>query len=406
MRSYLSWLVTIARRRRLVLEAAGQPATPVGSTRRWRTPGQVRSSLSARWRLVTFGFALAACGASVDVSSVQQPVIGGDPDAGHPEVLAIFVQPALSTGVGFCTGFLIAPNLVMTARHCVSDMDSNGLVCADETVGGTRYQATRALGPAAAARFTVIREGNVDTLTSQSEFLKLSAVHVPPHVSGFPNCGADVALLELKAPITDLSVRALRETPARVGERFSTVGYGYDGAEPASDGLRRSRSGLSAVSVGERRDVDGLIYATANDWIADTGPCGGDSGAPALDERGEVIGVMSRGDRRACVSMVYTQVSSFRDWARETVIAAAGRANIAVTAWVSQPPSHTDAGVTVDGGAELRMPIRVPSASIEGPVASGCSAFPGSLASCAILWCAHRRARRRYGEVVAAEGRP
>ena len=317
-----------------------------------------------------------ACGPSSlegSIGTSQQEVIGGDidVDGGHPEVIAILVDPPLSTGVGFCSGFLISPNLVMTARHCVSDMDQNSLICADEVVSGTQYTATRALAPAAAARFGVTTEANLNNLTSPSQLLSVAAVHVPPSVAGLPNCGNDVALLELTTPIVGVVPLGLRVDPPVMTETFTAVGYGSDGANLGSDGLRRSRSGLTLFAVGEVR-VTGRTASTANDWVADLGPCGGDSGSPALDSNGAVIGVMSRGNPSVCRQMIYTQVSPFHAWARETVLDAAGRAGIPVASWA-------------------RPPITLPLARTDGP-AAGCSSVPGA-ALLAMLTTLRRRRR-------------
>jgi hypothetical protein len=59
-------------------------------------------------------------------------------------------------------------------------------------------------------------------------------------------------------------------------------------------GLRRSRSDVVVESVGAVNE-DGRVKSTATEWVADIGPCGGDSGSPALDGAGLLIGIMSRG---------------------------------------------------------------------------------------------------------------
>jgi V8-like Glu-specific endopeptidase len=348
-------------------------------------------SLTVHWQFAAL--MLCACGPSTleeAIGTSRQAVIGGVVDAAHPEVIAILVEPALSTGVGFCSGFLISPNLVMTARHCVSDMDQNGLICADEVVSGTQYTATRALAPAAAARFGVTTEADLNNLTSPSQLSRVAAVHVPPSVAGLPNCGNDVALLELTTPLVGIAPLGLRVATPDLTETFTAVGYGSDGANPNSDGLRRSRSGLTIFAVGEVRSVSGRIASTTNDWVADLGPCGGDSGAPALDSSGAVIGVMSRGNPTVCRQMVYTQVTPFHAWAKETVIAAAGRAGIPVASWAAD--QIVDAGI--ETGTDAGTPLTLPAASVSGP-AAGCSSLPG-LALLGSLAMLHRRRKGRH----------
>src|SRR5207302_1956604 len=67
-------------------------------------------------------FSLAACSAAspsaspADVAVDQVEVVRGVPDrGGDPAVVAIDIAER-----GLCTGALVAPNVVLTARHCVS----------------------------------------------------------------------------------------------------------------------------------------------------------------------------------------------------------------------------------------------------------------------------------------------
>jgi hypothetical protein len=172
------------------------------------------------------------------------------------------------------------------------------------------------------------------------------------------------------------------------------VGYGYDGAVAISDGVRRLRSGLKVAAIGLVRNTAGRTVATANDWVAELGPCGGDSGGPALDELGRVIGVMSRGNPTVCQQMIYTQVAGFRDWAKNTVVEAAGRAGIPVPAWAAEPDAGIDAGAGVDAGvapgSDAGEPLVIPLATEEQHVPVGCSSVPG--VSVALLaWLLRRK---------------
>src|SRR5207253_3022498 len=77
---------------------------------------------------------------------------------------------------------------------------------------------------------------------------------------GSEQCGNDLALLQMRDPLTNLALVSLRvDEPPTVNETLSVVGYGYlQGSDTNSDGTRRTRSDVSVESVGSStRTVNG-----------------------------------------------------------------------------------------------------------------------------------------------------
>ena len=85
--------------------------------------------------------ALIACGSTespVEPERVDQrfdPIVGGtlDTSTANDSVVMIFRQISQSS-YSLCTGALIAPNLVLTARHCVSNTTET-VDCQNDVVG-------------------------------------------------------------------------------------------------------------------------------------------------------------------------------------------------------------------------------------------------------------------------------
>jgi MYXO-CTERM domain-containing protein len=279
---------------------------------------------------MTFGL-LAGCSdvtAPPTVISQTVPLIGGQPDTATRGVVGVIVES--SSG---CTGSLIAPNLVLTARHCVASIsNSNGTVQCGVTTFGQ---------PFAASEFIVTPDDNIrNGVPAGSQYSAAQVVTTP----GNGVCGNDLALLILTSNVSNATATAIVprvDTPVSGTETFDAVGYGIT-----------NPNDLQGATYGERLRVNDLdvlcteggctqLGGTRSEWGAITPVCSGDSGGPALDSAGRVIGVASRGDSD-CQSALYSSVSAWRSLIVDTAIDAATRGGYS-------PPGWTGA-TTTDGG--------------------------------------------------------
>src|SRR5262249_27686370 len=111
---------------------------------------------------------------------------------------------------------LIAPNLLLTARHCIAAGGSTNVIC-----GQSKFGAPVAGGA------TVV----TDDVTPRAASLFYHGADVRVPSDGDDTCGFDVALI-----ILDRSVPAAQATPAvpRIdhevvaGEPYTAIGYGVD----------------------------------------------------------------------------------------------------------------------------------------------------------------------------------
>ena len=182
----------------------------------------------------------------------EQAIQGGQLETGEPAVGMLVTKRG-----SYCTGELIAPEVVLTAAHCI-----------DEPLDAF-YTGSRA--PVSGMRRHAIR----DKADSRG-FIDFFGKHV------CPDAGKDIAVVRLAEPVRDIEPLRIGDSMPRRGATCRSVGFGRHNTSVDSYQGQIKRSADMIV-----RDV-GIwnLKVAFGTGITDSG----DSGGPLLCD-GEVVGI-------------------------------------------------------------------------------------------------------------------
>lgn len=315
---------------------------------------------------VATGCAAEAPGDAVELrlaDATSSPTIfGGEKDEGGDGLEGV-VALRVGTGTTFelCSGALVAPNVVLTARHCVTRTSTTSVSCDDK---GGSANGTHVIGDEEPSTIGVYL--GVSPSFAKAPVARARAIVAP---TGPYLCDSDIALVVLETSITTVTPLALRlHRPARTGESIRAVGYGQnDQGSPIGTRFRRGGVAVLAQGAGVSPSKTPL---GPHEFEVGTSICQGDSGGPAIsEESGAVIGVVSRGG--GCTEEfghIYTTTAGF-DEVFADAFRQAGATLIA------------ESSDEVTGGASTRSKSTSSPTSLPGETptaAPGCSLTPAS----------------------------
>ena len=235
-------------------------------------------------RLAAAGLALlggqAGCATDADVGARRSAIVSGMVDLADPEVVAVSL--AWEDGSArLCTGTLVSPRIVLTAAHCLEDVES---ALRFQIGFGTDSRTVPEYDP-------VVWSDAVDHMTH------------PDFAYGTPTDGKDIGLVLLAEPAV-AAPKPMSGLPPDLGEQVRMVGFGRTERYATDGGLKRESS-APVTDV-----LDSLFFFGTS--LENT--CLGDSGGPVyLTVLGveRLVGISSFGDAICRETTGATRVDSY-----------------------------------------------------------------------------------------------
>jgi secreted trypsin-like serine protease len=251
--------------------------------------------------------------------SAQASIVGGTPAAIADFPSLAYIQAEEDPHDGFaCTGTVIAPRVVLTAGHCVEDIETGHLTPAHD------YRVATGVA-------------DLHEVTPENVFKVSQTLTFPGFDPGATRGDAGILILARPTPAPPLALAtAADKTLMAAGTPVQIAGWGLEHAGDAEAPTTLHTADTAVQTSGYCRSKSSRYYpffsaalqlCTVDTPDLHSGGCFGDSGGPAIAHRADgtavEIGVISTGAPgcRPSLPNLFTRVDLVASWAAEWVAA-------------------------------------------------------------------------------------
>ncbi|MFO1114730.1 MAG: trypsin-like serine protease [Beijerinckiaceae bacterium] len=230
---------------------------------------------------------LAIAALSLAASSGARAIVGPSSDGAAYAGQVLMVLAQAPGSAGFCSGVVVAPNIVLTAAHCVAAPTATRVHFRDSS--GAPVLLT-------VARVARHPEYRADAVAARAK-------------------SVDLALVETSEPLpSSFAAISLGEAPGTVGAVFKVAGFGMTRQGEAS-----SSGHLRSALLTLREPLSKVLL-----WLegGGAGACTGDSGGPVF-YGGAIVGIVAYAQAavgRGCGGLTQAvRVAPYADWIVQTI---------------------------------------------------------------------------------------
>ncbi len=304
----------------------------------------------------------AGCSSEAVSRSQSQPIQGGQVDTTHDYAVGVCVGNGPGQCQLLCSGALIAPNLVMTARHCVDQSPKTIDCTSSANVFGSQY------APDSAYYITTYSS----MMQQSTGWHQAAQIFTTP---GSQVCGNDMALIMLSDNVSLSEAGGSFVTPVvqysitdhpRYSTTVTAIGYGDTDAVTQNAGTRHILENVNLICIPGDPGIDCGTQSqiTPNEFVSGNSTCEGDSGSSAYEQNNfnknipVSFGVLSRGGSSGttCLQPVYTRTDSWKSFIVSTALTAASAGGYTPPSWTQAPPPDGGTPPPADAGSDGATP--------------------------------------------------